>query len=713
MTSDSKDNKNSRNSNPLQKIDQLNEKDELFTYLLEQEGIQRPKIPKIAPRETSGPPSLSFAQERFWFLEQFEPNQAVYNSCKAERLSGRLDASALAECLNLIVARHELLRTTYKVVDGQPVQVIAPTKTVTVPVLDLQTVQGSDADSEIARLATEECRRHFELADEPPMRATLVRLAESVHVLLLVLHQIVFDSWSVGILFGEIWMLYEARLTGAEHSLDPLSVQYADFAVWQRQWLKGEALECQLSYWKQQLQAPLPVLDLPTDRPRPSYQSFNGAKLSLTLPHTLVQTLNEFSREQGVTPFMTFLTAFKILLNRYTGQEDIIVGCPVINRSSAEIAKLIGSFVNTLALRTDLRGDPKFRETLIRVREVCTGAYSHQDLPFEKLVEELQPQRDLARSPLFQTMFAFQNTEIPSLSLPNLKSESIEVDGGIAKFDLTFSLVERDQGFAGYVEYGTDLFDHSTIERMVGHYQTLLEGIVADPDRRISELPILTEAERHQLLIEWNNTEAEYPKDKCIHELFEEQVEKNPHAIAATFEGQELTYRELNTRANQLAHYLRGSGVGPEKLVGICVERSLEMVVGVLGILKAGGAYVPLDPAYPKERLRFMLEDAQVSVVVTQEKFLESGQRPAVDGQTLHVCLDRDWPTIERQSNENPKADVASKYLAYVIYTSGSTGEPKGVQIEHRCVVNCLHSIGQRIGFTNRDTLVSCYDHFL
>ena len=368
---------------------------------------------------------------------------------------------------------------------------------------------------------------------------------------------------------------------------------------------------------------------------------------------------------------------------------------------------MIGLFVNTLVLRTDLSGDPTFRELLGRQRDVCLDAYARQDLPFEKLVEELRPERDMSRNPLFQVMFIFQNATVSMPNLPETHCRRLDIDSGTAKFDLTVSIFEQNGKLVGNFEYSTDLFDRETIGRMVRHYQILLESVIADPNQRISTLPILTDAERHQLLVEWNNTTAEYPQNICIHELFEDQAQRTPDSIAVKIADTEITYRQLNGRADQLAHYLRRLGVGPDSLVGICLERSLEMMVGLLGILKAGSAYVPLDPAYPKERLRFMVEDAQVSVVVTQEKFLESGQRPGVDGQPLQVCLDRDWPVIQRQSCENPKTDVASNNLAYVVYTSGSTGEPKGVQIEHRSVVNCLHSIGQRIGLVNDDVLLA------
>ena len=549
----------------------MNEKDELLTYFLEQEGIQRQKSRIVPPRSRFDPPCLSFAQERFWFLDQFEPNRSVYNSCKVERLVGKLDFASLADSLKTVVRRHEVLRTTYPAVDGQPIQKISPTMTLPFPLENLRGVPANDRDSEVLRFAERESQCPFDLTKGPLIRAKVLQFSDEEHVLLLTLHQMIYDSWSVGVLFRELWTFYESFSRLRESSPGELPIQYADFAVWQREWLRGEVLESHIAYWKEQLGDSQPAADLPTDRSRPRLQSYHGRKRSIALPEPLKAALKDLSRREGATLFMALLAAFKTLLHRYTAQDDLVVGCPVINRSLPEIENLIGSFVNTLVLRTDVSGNPTFRAVLSRVRDVCLSAYAHQDLPFEKLVEELQPQRDLARSPLFQTMFAFQNTPLPNLSLPDLKSESIEVDGGIAKFDLTFSLAEKDQGIAGYVEYSTDLFDHATIGRMIGHFQTLLEGIVSDPDQRISDLPILAEAERNQLLLEWNDTKADYPKDRGIHKLFEEQAERTPDAIAVAFEAQQLTYRDLNTRANQLGHYLISLGVRPGKLVGICV----------------------------------------------------------------------------------------------------------------------------------------------
>ena len=556
------------------------------------------------------------------------------------------------------------------------------------------------------RLVSVEAMRPFDLSHDPLLRVTLLQLGVLEHVLVLTMHHIVSDGWSMAVLIQELAALYEAFLRGKPSPLAELPIQYADFAHWQRQWLQGEVLAHQLSYWQQQLAGAKPVLELPTDRPRPAVQTFRGASTTLALPAPLSQELKSLSQRSGVTLFMSLLAAFQTLLYRYSEQEDILVGTPIANRNSVEIEGLIGFFANTLVLATDMKGNPSFRELLARVREVALQAYAHQDLPFEKLVEELQPSRNLSHSPLFQVMFQLLNDPVSTLKLAGLTVNSLKVDSGTAKFDLSLSMVDTEQGLIGSLEYNTDLFDAGTINRMLGHFQTLLEGIVANPEQQLSDLPLLTAAQRHQLLVEWNDTQADYPLDVCIHQLFAAQVERSPDAVAVVFEDEQLTYRELNCRANQLAHHLQKLGVGPEVLVGICVERSVKMVVGLLGILKAGGAYVPLDPTYPQERLSFMLEDAQVTVLLTQQCLLEELPKHCVQV----VCLDTSWrfelvsdrdgvasgkaipnqkalPTaISQESEQNPDNRVSARNLAYVIYTSGSTGKPKGVAVSHQAV---------------------------
>ena len=582
------------------------------------------------------------------------------------------------------------------------------------PVIDLRSLTETEREREVRDRIKAEAERQFDFSAGLFLRAVLLQISNDQHILILTTHHIVADAWSMGILTQELWTLYDAYANGRPSPLqEELPIQYADYAFWQREWLQGDVLESQLSYWKEQLKE-LPVLNLPTDHPRPVKQSFRGARQPLSLPEALTKAVNELSRREGVTQFMTLLAAFQVLLCRYSGQEDIVVGSPIANRNRTEVEGVIGFFVNTLVLRADLSGKPTFKEVLQHIRDVCLDAYAHQDLPFEKLVEELQPERDLSRNPLFQVMFILQNgpRRVPNLS--GISFARMDIDSKTSKFDLMLSLRERDGKLIGFLEYSTDLFDSSTIERMFGHFRTLLEGIVADPDQPISKLPLLTQAEKHQLLVGWNDTAADYPKESCIHGLFETQVERTPEAIAVQFEGEKLTYRELNSRANQLAHYLQGLGVGLEKLVGICVERSLEMVIGLLGILKAGGAYVPLDPAYPSERLGFMLQDSQCSFLLTQQSTVEDRRWEAEDGdspfsildpQIKVVCLDTDWETIARESDQNPRSEVNPNNLAYVIYTSGSIGKPKGVMISHRAVCNHI-DWGQTIFLLNHQDRV-------
>jgi amino acid adenylation domain-containing protein len=657
---------------------------------LKEKGLQAfldQTIPRRATRESPVP--LSFSQQRLWFLDQYEPNSSVYNIPSGLRLRGSLNIGALEQSLNEILHRHESLRTTFSMVDGEAVQVIAPSVEPSLAVVDLRDHPEGEREEEARRLVSEEAGRPFDLARGPLFRSKLLRLGEDDHVLLLTMHHIVSDGWSMGILYRELSALYEAFCEGKPSPLSGLSIQYADFAVWQRDWLQGEVLESQLSYWKKQLEGIPAILNLPTDRPRPAVKSYRGAWRSIELSKVLSERLKAFSRKEGVTLFMTLLAAFQALLYRYTGQDDIVIGSPIANRNRAEIEGLVGFFVNMLVLRSNFSDNPTFKELLAQVREMALDAYEHQDLSFEKLVEKLQPERSLTHSPLFQVMFVLQNAPRTSLTFEELSASPVRIEAETAKFDLTLSMSETGEGMSGLVEYNSDLFDGATIDRLLDHFQILLEGIIGNPDQQISELPLMTQAEQHQLLIEWNDTEKEYPKNKCIHELFEEQVAKTPDGVAVLFDNQQLTYRELNERANQLARYLRKLGVGPEVLVGISVERSLEMVVGLLGILKAGGAYVPLDPEYPKERLAFMLEDTHAPILLTQQRL--------VDGLPAHnahvVRLDRDWEEIAAESDKNPISGTAADNLAYVVYTSGSTGQPKGVEVRHQAVLRLLIGI--------------------
>ena len=646
-------------------------------------GIEKDsqRIPPIVPIPRSDEIPLSFAQQRLWFLDRIEPGNATYNVPAAFRLAGELKVHALEQSLTEIVHRHEVLRTIFSTVNGDPVQMISPRSHCSLAYTDLSDRPESEREQALPSMLSEEAERPFDLSRGPLIRAQLLRLASQDHVLFLNMHHIISDGWSMGVLFRELSVLYKAFCSGKPNPFRDLPIQYADYAVWQKQWLRGEELEHQLSYWRKQLDG-LSTLPLPTDRARPAVQTYRGSTQALDLSAQLSEAIKALSQRQGVTLFMTLLAAFELLLSRYCGQSDIAVGCPIAGRTRQETEGLIGFFVNTLVLRADLSNNPTFKELLRQVRETALEAYSHQDLPFEKLVEELHPDRHLSNSPLFQVMFVFQNTADRPLEFEQLLLNPIRTTSHSAKFDLTLSVSETNGTLRGSLNYNTGLFDGSTIERMLVSYKTLLEGIVADPEQCISELPLVSEAEKHQLLVDWNDTETDYPKDQCIHEMFETQVEKTPDTIALVFEDQQLTYRELNNRASRLARYLKKLGVGPEVLVGICVERSIEMVVGLLGILKAGGAYVPLDPTYPKERLRFMLQDSGAPVLIAQQAF--------VDIFTHHtakiISLDTDWETVGRESASNLAVETSSESLAYVIYTSGSTGEPKGVAVSHRAV---------------------------
>lgn len=635
------------------------------------------------PRDSSIP--LSFAQQRLWFLDQLMPNHAFYNVPAAVRLTGILQLKVLEQAFQEIVQRHEALRTTFAMVEGQAVQIIANNILLALTIIDL--LSNPEKEAQALRLLTAEAQRPFDLASDSLIRITLIKLAETEHILLLNLHHIVSDGWSMGVLIQELATLYEALSKNKPSPLAPLPIQYADFAHWQRQWLQedganGSPLQAQLSYWRQQLDG-ISGLNLPTDRIRSANQTYRGATQFIQFSKSLSEALEALTQEQGVTLFMTLLAAFQTLLYRYTQQEDITVGTAIANRNRSEIEPLIGFFVNSLVLRTDLSGNPTFIELLRRVREVALAAYAHQDLPFEKLVEELHPERNLSQNPLFQVVFALQNAPMAALELPGLTLSPLQfVDTEATRFDLEFHLWEssQNQGIGGFVVYSTDLFEQATINRMLVHFQTLLENIVANPKTKIAELGMLTEAERHQLLFEWNNTQVNYPKQLCVHQLFEAQVEQNPQAKALIFE-EELTYQELNKRSNQLAHYLKKLGVGAEVLVGLCVERSLSMFIGILGILKAGGAYLPLDPNYPDGRLQGIIKNANLSILLTQKQWLKKLE---LDNLQV-VCLDGEF---DQEVETNPTCEVTLDNLAYVIHTSGTTGKPKGVQIEQKSLLN-------------------------
>ncbi len=649
---------------------------------------------------------LSFAQLRLWFLDQFEPNSSIYNIPQALRLRGPVSLEILQKALELLTVRHETLRTTFVTIDGEPQQVIAEAGLITIPLIDLQGPGEAERETEVLRLANIEAHRPFDLTRGPLLRVILLRLQKEEHILLLTMHHIISDAWSSSIFLRELFIVLKSLSRGIPVQLPRLDIQYVDFAQQQRQRLQGAALDAQLTYWKRKL-SDIPMLQLPTDYPRPPIQTFGGGAQSMELSESLAGKLNAFSRQEGVTLFMTLLAAFKVLLYRYTRQEDITVGSLIANRNSAEIEGLIGFFVNTLVLRTDVSGNPTFRELLRREREVCLDAYAHQDLPFEQLVDALQPERNLSYSPLFQVMFTLQNTPTMSSSSAEhsgLTISSLDTGTATAKFDLSLFVSESRHGLNIEAEYNIDLFAHDTIQHMLTHFCILLEGIIENPDCHLATLPLLSDPERQQLLVGWNDTWTAYPQDCCLHELIEAQVEQTPQAIAAVFEDKSLTYRDLDSRANQLAHYLRNRcGVEPETRIGLALDRSLAMVVAILGILKAGAAYIPLDPEYPPERLAFVLEDAQAPVLITQAKLREHMSAH----QATIVYLDTDWAQIAKESAHPPRNWVMAHNLAYIIYTSGSTGKPKGVQIAHQAVVNFMHSMRMQPGLTRQDTLLT------
>ncbi len=640
----------------------------------------------------------SFSQQALWVLGQVLPQESVYNESDVFRLKGALDIEALRNAVNEIVRRHEVLRTRFAVEDGEPVQVIAPELKLSLEVTDLSALPDGEREAEAQRRARDDARAGFDLERGPLIRVRLLRLEKDEHWLLQTMHHIIRDGGSMVVFAKELSNLYGAYSSGKPSPLPELPLQYADYAVWQRERLRGEVLKEQLAYWKQTL-ANLSMLELPTDRPRPAVPSYRGGRVAFELGEDLTRGLKELRRREQTTLFTTLLAAFQVLLYRCSGQEDIAVGVPIAGRTRPKLEVLIGFFVNMLVLRADLSGEPSFREYLARVRRQTRDAYAHQDLPFAKLVEELAPRRDPSRNPLFQVSFVkgTEPGERPELS--GLTVDTIETTGTEAvKFDLGFSVADEDRKIRVVIEYAADLFDASTIERLAAHWRVLLEGIVADPTQKISRLPLLTAAERERLLRQ-GRAAAAFPRDKCIHQLFEAQVQRTPEATAVVFEAQRLTYAALNARANRLAHHLRTLGVGPEVLVALAMERSLDLVVGLLGILKAGGAYVPLDPSYPAERLAFMLTDTRAPVLLTQQRLL--GQLPAYAGHT--VCLDRDWASIAAQPDSNPAPSSTPDNLAYVIHTSGSTGTPKGTLVTHHNIARLFAASAHWFGFDAHD----------
>jgi amino acid adenylation domain-containing protein len=674
---------------------------ELLARLLKQKQIDLSQA-VIMPRvRTSNDAPLSFAQQRLWLVLQLDPDNIAYNVPEAFRLNGPINITALADSFSEIIRRHEILRTTFQTVNGEPRQVIGPPQPVALDVVDLTHLPRPEREPAALRVINEDPWQLFDLTRGPLLRVKLFKLEDAEHIMLMTVHHIVSDGWSSGVMLDELTTLYHAFNRNQPSPLPELPIQYADFAIWQREWLSGEVLETQLSYWRQKLSGALPVLELPADRLRPAVPSHRGAMEQIDLSDTLSRELENLSKEEGATLFMTMLAAFKVLIHRYTAQTDICVGMPIANRNRAETEPLIGFFINNLVLRSDLSGNPTFQSFLAQVREETLNAYAHQDIPFEKLVEELQPERSLSYMPLFQLMFMVQNAPAEEFGLQDLNLSEIQVGNPTAKYDLSFYISEVYNHQFVLVLYNSDLFDAPTIKRLLEHYQMLLESIVADRRQRIAELPLLTQPEQ-ELFAEINNTGTEYPAGKRIHELFEAQVLRRPEAVAVVCEDRELTYVALNEQANKLAHQLRLRGVGAETIVGISMERSPELVVALLAVMKAGGAYFVLDLNYPKQRLALMLEETGVSLILTQQRWLPN--LPALDGEEVSrkgakedakaqkkiMCLDtdRDWLHDEPASNLAPVNYPDS--LAFVFFTSGSTGKPKGVMATQRGAVNYL-----------------------
>ncbi|MBE9211188.1 amino acid adenylation domain-containing protein [Plectonema cf. radiosum LEGE 06105] len=682
-------------------------KAEIISFLQQINLNSNSSFESISPVPRNQELPLSFAQQRLWFLYQLEGGNSTYNLPLTLEITGNLNIAALEQAIREILRRHEILRTHIVIVNDNPMQVIDPEIDFNLELIDLEDLPSASKFTTVKQLATKEGDKPFDLINSPLVRFHLWRLSEQSHVLVINMHHIVSDGWSMGIFMQELSAFYQAftygNATNISTVLPELSIQYADFAVWQQQYLQGEILEKQLNYWKQQLADAPPLLELPTDRPRPPVQSFRGGVVEFQLDSDLSAKLKILSQKSGATLFMTMLAAFVTLLERYSGQDDICIGSPVANRNRKEIESLLGFFVNTLVLRFQLGENPSFSDLLNQVKKVAADGQTHQDVPFEQVVEALQPERNLSYSPLFQVLFDLQYDSRSQLEFPGLTVTPLQTEIVTSKFDLSLVIEDTINGLRGWWEYSSDLFNVDTITRMTGHFQTLLAAIVENPQTPISILPILTQKEQHQLLVEWNSTKSDFAEDKCIHELFELQVKRNPETIALEFGCETLTYAQLNNRANQLADYLITLGVKPDVLVGLCVERSVEMIVGLLGILKAGGAYLPLDPNYPPERLAHMVDDSGVLVLLTQQKLINLINL-LPESKAKVVCFDSDliftdgiYPVCTKVKPNN---------LAYIIYTSGSTGKPKGVMISHSCVVNHATSAIAEYGLTNCDRVL-------
>ncbi|MFM5993105.1 MAG: amino acid adenylation domain-containing protein [Dolichospermum sp.] len=688
-----------------------NQKRDLLKLLLNKKGINL-QTEIILPRPNSEPAPLSFSQEQLWFLSQIQDN-ATYNMPLALQISGSLNISFLEQAITEIVRRHEILRTNFQQIEGRNLQVIRPEINISLQVINLDQIPAKEQLQNVQQLINQETDKIFNLSEDNLFQSTLYQLNQNSYVLLLNMHHIISDGWSTGILLEELSTLYAAYLAGNKSPLPDLQIQYADYAIWQKQKFTSQIREKQLNYWQQQLTDIPPLLELPTDKPRPPIQSFSGGIWEFSINSNLSQKIRTLTQQSDATLFMTMLAAFVILLYRYSGQDDILIGSPMAGRNRQEIQSLIGYFVNTVVLRTKLTGNPNFREILNQVRQVATDAHNYQDIPYNQVVEALNPQRNLSYNPVFQILFDLQHSLTDKLQLPGLTLQPFLGEHSTSKFDLSLIIEDRGTELIGVWEYSSDLFTQETITRITENFQTLLNGIVNNPEIPIKQLPIISAFEQQQILENWNNTQQDYPESFCIHELFAQQVIKTPNAIAVKFGNQQLTYTQLNQKANQLANYLQNSGVTSEVLVGLYLERSLDILIAILAILKAGGAYLPLDPKYPQSRLADILDDSQVSIIITQEKLLTSPSSPLQRGETSLspyqgkiILLDTDLTIISQQNIETPISAIKPENLAYVIYTSGSTGKPKGVMITHQNIVNHASSIIHKYQIDSHDRIL-------
>jgi len=683
-------------------IEDLSEKKRRLLDILLQ-NYQHDKAPRpIRPRPNASFAPLSFEQQRVWFLHQLHMESHAYNMLGGYHLRGRLNIKGLAKSFVEVVQRHEILRTRFHVIDGEVRQVVDNVPSFVLSIVDLRELPESSRYNVALNITKDEARRTFDLTVGPILRTYLVIVGKDYYILLFAGHHITMDGMSLGILTRELRIFYQSYISGEAPPLADLPIQYGDFASWQRERLQEDAIEAGVRYWEQQLAGAPAYLNLSVDRPRPLAQTFRGETKALALSAGLSASIRALSAQEGTTLFITVLAIFKCLLFRYTGQDDIVVGTAVAGREQDELRNLIGLFINSLALRSKLFERGTFRDLLKAVRLTAIAAYSHREVPFEKVVERLKPDRQLDRAPIFQVMF-ISAIGAEGLQLPGLESGPLSIDNENAKFDLTVTLRNSEDKIILLFEYNTDLYDPLTISCMQGNLQVMSEAIVGGADLPVGRLPMLAESERYQVLCSWNATGRAFPGERGVHHLFEDQVAIRPLATAVRDEEGEISYQHLNERANQLAHYLRRRGVGPEVCVGICLERSCDLLVGLLGILKAGGAYLPLDPGYPAGRLVFMLDDAQVSVLVTQQSLLD--RLPAREEEV--ICLDRDWELIASASNDNPYGGGAGANLAYVIYTSGSTGRPKGVQISHSSAINFLKAMGAEPGLREGDVMLA------